>query len=238
MSTKNTSVKKDDWVKKIVSNLQEIPAIKIISGFIGDSLKEKHIRVYSDIKLETYIEISIDDVLHSRERTFEENPDGGSILWVNNASNVVVKSNSANNNLFEGNLANQYLKNAADANLKWDWPTDETFCHRTCDGQIGCGPHPKPSRTHDPCTTPEFGCYGPSDKPHLCNTTQINHCNPGDCNERVDVWKKNIHPYNKANIYNPPTMIDEICSPTINDAICSPTDAYLICSPRTMQPGC
>ncbi|MBC8051651.1 MAG: hypothetical protein H7Y13_01160 [Sphingobacteriaceae bacterium] len=167
----------DAWVQQVIPDPSQPQSVKVLSGFVGASPTENTLRVYADIELSTYVEISLDDVYYSRSRTPEENPNGGSIIWISKSSVLTTSAPQANANMFAGNIQANYTKAHDDVHAQWDWPTrgsTPSLCP-TCGDTLHCGPHKPIKRTVDPCSTRPMGCVGPSDRPHLCKNTAENY---------------------------------------------------------------
>ncbi len=73
---------KDDFIKHIVENPTEPRGTVFLQGFLGDSDKEDHIRLYYDPGLNHYADIKKDDVLYLQKIAKTKNPLGGVMLWI------------------------------------------------------------------------------------------------------------------------------------------------------------
>ncbi len=168
MAKKPTTIRKDEWVQKIVSDPKESPSISIISGFIGDSSEIDHIRVYLKLDLSEFIEVSEADILHSVELSIEESPYGGSKLWIRKSAEITTgdpaKENRSKAKFFEGNVYDRYQQfGRGDTSQKGIWTdvicTDS--CSRSCP-TVDC-------KTSDGCTDSSF-----------CKTL-MSHCSDLHC---------------------------------------------------------
>lgn len=104
-------LKKDEWIKKIVSDPKESPSVSLITGFIGDSSEEGHVRVYFNLELSQFLDIKEEDILHSVELSSDESSFGGSKLWIKKSSEVLSGDPSKERikaKFFEGNIYNAY----------------------------------------------------------------------------------------------------------------------------------
>lgn len=72
----------DDFVEKVVTDPSQPPDVVVLSGFVGRSADEGHIRVYADPSLASWVDVPADAVRHTARLTPEQSPLGGSLLWV------------------------------------------------------------------------------------------------------------------------------------------------------------
>lgn len=88
-------VKYDEFVQQIRPSPEKNEQVQFISGYIGKSDKTGNIRVYLDATLSTYIEIPEEDILYSLPRKPEEDPLGGSRLWIKKESRLSIGNDFA-----------------------------------------------------------------------------------------------------------------------------------------------
>jgi hypothetical protein len=80
----------DEFVAKVRPSPDTNEQVQFLTGYVGRSSKRGHIRLYVDATLSTYIEIPTADILHALPKTKEEDPLGGSRLWVKKESKLAV----------------------------------------------------------------------------------------------------------------------------------------------------
>jgi hypothetical protein len=68
-------------VGKLIPDPDQPAEARVLSGFVGTSTREGHVRLYLNLELSSYVEIAEDDVLHA-EAPSPDDPMGMSVLWV------------------------------------------------------------------------------------------------------------------------------------------------------------
>ncbi len=159
-SSNSVQIRKDEFVQKIVSDPSSKKSYKVISGYIGDGADKDNIRVYSDVSLNHFVEIPTNLIVHSIARSEEEDPLGGSHIWVTIEENIAEEIP----NYFGGDMYNNYLNQfgqgmeqmtnamgmtSADAEGKRTlWSICRTVDAGPCRTEPGyhpfCNPKPKP----------------------------------------------------------------------------------------------
>lgn len=102
----------DDFVGRIVQDPNETPRVTLLSGYLGSSSEEGHVRLYLDEELSRYVEIPEKAILHAQELSPEQSPLGGSLVWIDSGAEVVhgpVGSKRRKANFLEGQIAQDYI---------------------------------------------------------------------------------------------------------------------------------
>src|SRR5262249_24276465 len=73
---------KASFVARLVKDPANPPALIVLSGYEGDSDKDKHTRVYLDLQLSSYVDVPHDAVAHRESVTRDQSPAGGVYIWV------------------------------------------------------------------------------------------------------------------------------------------------------------
>src|SRR5690349_14390107 len=76
------SQESDDFVARLVPDPKDPPDLMLMSGYVGASSEEGHVRLYLDEELSRYAEIPLESIRHARELSPAESPLGGSLLWI------------------------------------------------------------------------------------------------------------------------------------------------------------
>jgi hypothetical protein len=100
-------IRYDDFIRRIRPRPDNTDPITVLHGYIGESTTEDRIRLYSDASLSSYVEIAIADILFSLPN--EDDPLGGSRIWVRQNANVQYNEASA---YAQGDMYNDYMTNA------------------------------------------------------------------------------------------------------------------------------
>lgn len=79
----------DDFVQRIVQNPNDPPKVTLLSGFLGSSSEEGHVRLYLDEELSRYVEIPEKAIRHIQKLLPEQSPLGGSLVWIDSGAEVV-----------------------------------------------------------------------------------------------------------------------------------------------------
>lgn len=78
---------RDAWVAELVKeDLNKIPDLLLLCGFIANLPDDKALRLFSDPQLRQCIDIPIDAILHRQEIPKSISPLGGSYLWIKRTS--------------------------------------------------------------------------------------------------------------------------------------------------------
>ncbi|MET0646829.1 MAG: hypothetical protein ABW208_09430 [Pyrinomonadaceae bacterium] len=72
----------DDFVARLVPDPTDSPDLLLLSGYLGVSSEEGHVRLYQDEELSCYVEIPREAVRRAQALTTEQSPLGGSLVWV------------------------------------------------------------------------------------------------------------------------------------------------------------
>jgi hypothetical protein len=75
-------IRYDAFIESVRPNPKSTEELVLLQGYIGKSDLSGHIRVYSDPALSDFIELPEPDILHCEPVSTEEDPLGGSRLWV------------------------------------------------------------------------------------------------------------------------------------------------------------
>ncbi|MBC7776571.1 MAG: hypothetical protein H7246_14145 [Phycisphaerae bacterium] len=82
MATKSQGVRFDAFVENARPDPKSTEKLVLLQGYIGKSDLNGHIRVYSDPELSDFIELPEKDICYADPISTEEDPLGGSRLWV------------------------------------------------------------------------------------------------------------------------------------------------------------
>jgi hypothetical protein len=100
----------DDFVSAVRPESKSDYPVIYLSGYINKSPKEGCIRLYTDPNLNNYVDILESEILHSVQNTKEEDPLGGSKLWVK-SNDVASKGGAVAGSFLAGNLFSNYAAN-------------------------------------------------------------------------------------------------------------------------------
>lgn len=105
----------DDFVERIVRDPNEPPDVLLLSGYLGSSSEEGHVRLYLDEELCRYVEIPEKAIRHTQELPPEQSALGGSLVWLDRNAEVVhgpVGSDRRKATFLEGQIAQDYIGGA------------------------------------------------------------------------------------------------------------------------------
>jgi len=72
----------DALAERVVPDPSKYADTVALSGFVGRSAQDGHIRLYDDVGFQSYYEISASDILHSQQLPTTQAPLGGSLVYV------------------------------------------------------------------------------------------------------------------------------------------------------------
>ena len=72
----------DDIIQYIIPDPTVMPDVRMLAGFLGQSPRKGYWRLYLTLELNEYVEFSAEDCLHSQPLRTEQNPLGGTIVWI------------------------------------------------------------------------------------------------------------------------------------------------------------
>lgn len=156
----------DDFVGRIVQNPKEPPGVTLLSGYLGSSSEEGHVRLYLDEELCRYVEIPEKTIRHTQELSPEQSPLGGSLVWIDRDAEVLhgaAGSERRKATFLEGQIAQDYIGAAGGYN-----PTGGTTQTRECGAGI------LPTDMGPGCGQSQFGpCIPPTELPGCRTLTGI-----------------------------------------------------------------
>jgi hypothetical protein len=85
-------VPRDGFVGRVVQDPKQPPNALLLSGFVGDSAEEGHLRLYSDPSLAQYVDVPEEAVLHSEPLPMDQSPLGGSHIWVRSDAKLLPQA--------------------------------------------------------------------------------------------------------------------------------------------------
>ncbi|HWS88787.1 MAG TPA: hypothetical protein VN282_17565 [Pyrinomonadaceae bacterium] len=106
------NIRYDDFVGRIVRDPNEPPCLTLLSGYLGSSSEEGHVRLYLDEELCRYVEIPEKAIRHTQELPPEQSPLGGSLVWIDRDAEVMhgaAGSERRKATFLEGQIAQDYI---------------------------------------------------------------------------------------------------------------------------------
>ena len=79
------------FVRQIVTDPNNVPDVTLIYGYLGASSEEDHERLYLSTDLANYVEIPKSAILHRAAASKEQDPHGGTTLWVKKDAALINK---------------------------------------------------------------------------------------------------------------------------------------------------
>ena len=155
MPTPKNAIRFDAFVENARPDPKSTEALVLLQGYIGKSDLEGHIRVYSDPELSDFIELPEQEVCYAAPVSPEEDPLGGSRLWVRKTtvftSGNPNQANRVKSSFLEGDIVQAYgdTANIPGAVLSYVLPSKYVFCQPTVLTPL-CGF----TRANSPCQIP------------------------------------------------------------------------------------
>lgn len=118
---KDLAALKAGWVARVARDPGKPAEALSLTGYLGDSAKEGHVRLYFDVDLSTYVDVAEDDVLHAERLPGEQSPLGEVVVWLRRAATLThgVDAQQASGSWFEGPIVRErYAAAAAEGGLQ------------------------------------------------------------------------------------------------------------------------
>src|SRR6476620_10128918 len=80
------NIRYDAFIRNVRPDPANTEQLVLMQGYVGESTSADKLRLYSDASLGSYVEIPIDDVVHSIPN--DDDPLGGSTMWVRQSPNL------------------------------------------------------------------------------------------------------------------------------------------------------
>ena len=107
---KDIAALKADWVAKVVKEPDKPADALTLTGYLGDSAKDDHVRLYFEIDLSSWVDIPTADVLHGQRLPAEQSPLGEAIVWIRRTAQLAYGGGAGQpmGGFLEGPLFEQY----------------------------------------------------------------------------------------------------------------------------------
>ncbi|MFA0963544.1 hypothetical protein AB9P05_17200 [Roseivirga sp. BDSF3-8] len=194
------SVKLDDFIGKIIANPGQPEAFELLSGFVGESSENDHVRLYEDISLKKFMDIPNSGILHTAPIPERISPMGGSYLWVKKDTEFIfgnpASEDRAKSKLFEGDMVAGFSAESTaekGGGMQAQYTNGGGICDTTRDGNCWTegkctdGWVCKSSASFCPMNTPGQGMQMQyTNGGGICDTTRDGNCwTEGKC---TDGW--------------------------------------------------
>ncbi|MFL6253432.1 MAG: hypothetical protein ACJ74T_00265, partial [Pyrinomonadaceae bacterium] len=163
----------DDFVGRLVQDPKDPQPVTLLSGYLGSSSEEGHVRLYLDEELCRYVEIPQKAIRHTQELPPEQSPLGGSLVWIDRDAEVLhgaAGSERRKATFLEGQIAQDYIGGAGGYNISGGGGT--TTQTRECGSGGGGGI--LPTDMGPGCGHSQYGpCIPPTEVPGCRTLTGI-----------------------------------------------------------------
>jgi hypothetical protein len=155
--------KPDDLAAKLVPDPTKLPDVVVLRGYLGKSTRAGYSRLYVTLSFNEYVEVADDDVVANRSLAPDQDPLGGTVLWVKRDATLLratVCSAQEQAAFLRGGITASALRrsrmelpvarNLGYLRAQSEGPTDPLF-FSTCRGPPCHGDLPHtPHQTHNP----------------------------------------------------------------------------------------
>lgn len=184
MPAPKKAVRYDAFIENVRPDPKSTEALVMLQGYIGKSDLAGHIRLYSDPTLSDFIELPEQDILYSDPVSTEEDPLGGSRLWVRKTTEFTAGDpnliNRVKSSFLEGDIMKAFgdTMNVPAVVLPAVLPTFITVCNTSfrpkscCVSQIGT-PCTQPSLVAPICPLTRASLCCPRTFPTPCNIPSV-----------------------------------------------------------------
>lgn len=114
------SPKQDPIIQNLVSNPASVPDLIVLTGFVGNSSDKDRLRVYVNVELNEYLEVSRKDVHYQQEGPFADSPLKSSLVWVNagaSIKHVKAEATTIEAEFLQGEITSTLLKGATSGGI-------------------------------------------------------------------------------------------------------------------------
>jgi hypothetical protein len=81
--------KPDDLAAALVPDPTKLPDVVVLTGYLGKSTRAGFSRLYVDLSFGEYVEVADEDAVASRSLAANQNPLGGTVLWIKRNATVL-----------------------------------------------------------------------------------------------------------------------------------------------------
>jgi len=114
---KTEKIQYDRFIEVVRPNPSDAAPLKLLTGFIGKSSEDNHIRIYTDEELNDFLDIPQNDIIHAEKLSKDECQMGGSRVWVKQDTVFTFGDpknyNRPKSTFLEGDLMESYNNNFA-----------------------------------------------------------------------------------------------------------------------------
>ena len=105
-------LRQDEVIARLMPDPSTPPDVTAMVGFLGKSTRRKFWRLYQTLDLKDYVEIAEDDIVQSQSLKSEQQPLGGTVLWVKSGARLQSSrsgSNVAEAEFMHGEITRKFL---------------------------------------------------------------------------------------------------------------------------------
>ncbi len=132
--------KADDFVGKLVLDPAKPSEFMVLQGFSGKSSLQGQTRLYLTLDLSEYVEVADGDVVHSQSLATDQNPLGGTMLWVKTDARLLhtrTRAAKSRADFLQGDIADKFLRDAGPQAFRMSAQasaiyTRWAFCTQSC----------------------------------------------------------------------------------------------------------
>src|SRR6266404_3272325 len=106
------NLKEDEVIARLVPDPTDSPDVVAMVGFLGKSSRPKFWRLYQSLDLKDYTEIAEADIIQSQPLKSEQQPLGGTVIWVKSGArlqNSRSESRVAESEFMQGEITRKFL---------------------------------------------------------------------------------------------------------------------------------
>jgi hypothetical protein len=85
----------EEFIKNLVPDPSQPPDVMLIRGFSGKSSRPGHWRLYLAPELTSFVDIPKADIIHSHPLDKDQNPLGGTLVWVRRGADLKTTSTTS-----------------------------------------------------------------------------------------------------------------------------------------------
>lgn len=132
-------LKQDALVEKLVGDPTKPPDVQILVGFLGRSSEAGNWRLYLTPQLDSYVEFSAEDVVHTQPLASAQSAIGGTMVWLRQDATLKhtrTGTRQMQTNFVQGDIMSSFMAGPGVQEMALGGPADIGGWRRRCRPQI------------------------------------------------------------------------------------------------------
>jgi hypothetical protein len=78
----------EQFVQALIGDDGEVPELRVLTGFVGRSVSESHLRIYLDTSLTSFVEVRRADIRHAEKLPGGEERLPRTVVWIDGEATI------------------------------------------------------------------------------------------------------------------------------------------------------